>query len=138
LIFIIFHGEDFLNILREDLQYFLYLQRWLHTFFKKPLYKQPSTRQHKIEETFRTTRKELRNFRQLVHWNCCLVQFKTVSKQWEYDIALELNSQWCILFVIGQIVWCIQLLHSLSHQFSLLNQKILRTFQSNLWARFHM
>ena len=42
----------------------------IHVFFnKKPVYKQPSTNHAKIEETFRTTAKELRNFR-----NFCAIQ----------------------------------------------------------------
>jgi len=60
-------------------------------FYKKPLYKQLSTRQPKIKETFRTTRKELRNFRQIAHGNRYLVQRKAVPKHCEYDVALEFN-----------------------------------------------
>ena len=48
-------------------------------FYKKPLYKQPSTRQPNIQETFKTTRKELRNFRQIAN--------KTIPKQCDYGIS---------------------------------------------------
>ena len=48
----------------------LYIQNRIEEFKrcfenKKPIYKQPSTRQPKIYETFRTTEKWLRNFRQI-------------------------------------------------------------------------
>ena len=36
-------------------------------FYKKTFYKLPITSQPKIQETFRTTRKKLRNFRQIAH-----------------------------------------------------------------------
>ena len=60
--------------------------------YKKPLNKQPSTEVPKILETSRTTRKELRNFRQIAHCNRYLLLRKTVPKQREFDIALEFNS----------------------------------------------
>ena len=49
-------------------------------FYKKPVYKQPSTRHAKHQETFRTITKKLRNcafLRQTAHWNHYLVQCKT-------------------------------------------------------------
>ena len=81
----------------------IFLDKESHVYLdKEPLNKKPSTRQPKIEETFRTTRKELSNIRQIAHWNRFLVQRKAVRKQCEYDIALEFNSYWRILLVIGQ------------------------------------
>ena len=41
-------------------------------------------------------------------------KLKTKLKQCEYDIALECNSHWRILFVIGQIVCYIRVLRTLS------------------------
>ena len=54
----------------------------LHSFYKKPLCKQPGTRQPKIQETFR----------QIAHRNRYLFQRTAVPKQCEYGIALECNS----------------------------------------------
>ena len=72
----------------------LFLRRgFIYTFFyKKPLYQQPSTRECRIEETFRTTKKELRNLRHIAHRYHYLVQRKAAPKQCEYDIAFEFNS----------------------------------------------
>ena len=45
-----------------------------------------------LEETSRTTRKELRNFGKIVHLKRYLAQCKAVPKQYEDDTALEFNS----------------------------------------------
>ena len=63
----------------------------LHVFFyKKPLYKQPSTRQPKFKKLLKLQGK--RNFWQIAHWNRCLVQRKAVPEQFVNDIALEFSS----------------------------------------------
>ena len=52
-----------------------------------------------------------------------MVQRKALSKQCEYDIALECNSYLRILFVIGKVACYFHLLRTLSQQFSSLNQE---------------
>ena len=84
------------------------------SFYKKPLYKQPSKR------------KKPRNCRWIALWNHYLVQRNAVPKQREYDIALEFNLYWRILFVIGQVICYIHILRTRSQQFSSLNWEALK------------
>ena len=53
----------------------------------------PSTVQPNIFETFRAIRKELRNFRQIAHWNYYLVQRKAKLKQFEFGNAVDHGCQ---------------------------------------------
>ena len=48
-----------------------------------------------LDKTFRATRKEIRNIRQMARLHRYLVQRKAVPKQGEYDIALEFTSVCC-------------------------------------------
>ena len=88
--------EKFVMKMFQDYQLTLIIRmkiRILFTFFhKKPLYKQPSTRQPKSLENSRTTKERAKNFRSIAHLNRYLVQRKAVPNQCVYDIALEFNS----------------------------------------------
>ena len=72
--------------------------------------------------------KELRNFRQIAHWNRCLVQRKAVPKQCGYDITLEFNSYRRILFAIEQIVCYSHVLRT-HLQFSLQNHETFKNLE---------
>ena len=59
--------------------------------------------------------------------------YKAVPKQCDCDIALEFNLYSHILFVIGKIVCYIQVLRTLSRQFSSLNFE--ETFRNKMWLK---
>ena len=86
-------------------------------FYKKPVYSNLVLDSLKFKKLLELQRTELRNIRQIARlYQNNIYQRNFVPEQCRYNIALEFNSDWSILFVIRQTVCCISGLCTLSLQ----------------------